>query len=178
MKKKGRIYICILSQPRKEDIRTGAQRYRAKKKEKIKSRIGKVKKLKVMLQKRNKLFHKQKSSKSPTDRHHFLRVKQHIKMKIRQSYDLYIEDILGLNSNSDRKDQNTAIELTDSKKGQSQFSIKKLFSLIKNSRQDSEGIAPLQMPNSENLATQSKDKADIANQQFQKAFSKKKPPYH
>ena len=98
-------------------------------------------------------------------------------MKIRQSYDLYIEDILGLNSNSDRKDQNTAIVLTDSKKGQSQFSIKKLFCLIKNSRQDSEGIAPLQMPNSENLATQSKDKADIANQQFQKAFSKK-PPYH
>ena len=45
-------------------------------------------------------------------------------MKIRQSYDLFIEDILGLNSNSDRKDQNTAIELTDSKKGQSQFSIK------------------------------------------------------
>ena len=31
------------------------------------------------------------------------------------------------------------------------------------------------MPNSENLATQSKDKADIANQQFQKAFSKKAP---
>ena len=97
-------------------------------------------------------------------------------MKIRQSYDLYIEDILGLNSNSDRKDQNTAIELTDSKKGQSQFSIKKLISLIKNSRQDSEGIAPLQMPNSENLATQSKDKAAIANQQFQKAFWKKPPP--
>ena len=131
--------------------------------------------IKRLIRKRNKLFHKQKSSKSPTDRHHFLRVKQHIKMKIRQSYDLYIEDILGLNSNSDRKDQNTAIELTDSKKGQSQFSIKKLFSLIKNSRQDSEGIAPLQMPNSENLATQSKDKADIANQQFQKAFSKKAP---
>ena len=90
-------------------------------------------------------------------------------MKIRQSYDLYIEDILGLYSNSDRKNQNTAIELTDSNKGQSQFSIKKLFSLIKNSRQDSEDIAPLQMPNSENLATQkNKDKADIANQQFQK----------
>ena len=119
---------------------------------------------------------KQKSSKSPTDRYHFLGVKQHIKMKIRQSYDLYIEDILGLNSNSERKDQNTAVELTDSKKGQSQFSIKKLFSLIKNSRQDSEGIAPLQMPNSENLATQSKDKADTANQQFLKAFSKKSPP--
>ena len=135
---------------------------------------------KRFIRKRNKLFHKQKSAKSPTDRHHFLRVKQHIKMKIRQSYDLYIEDILGLTSNSDRKDQNTAIELTDSNKGQSQFSIKKLFSLIKNSRQVSEGIAPLQMPDSENLATQSKDKADIANQQFQKAFSKKQfilPPW-
>ena len=41
----------MLSQPRKEDIRTGAQRHRAKKKERIKSRIRKVKKLKVMLQK-------------------------------------------------------------------------------------------------------------------------------
>ena len=48
------IYLCILSQPRKEDIRTGAQRHRAKKKERIKSRIGKVKRLKVMLQKRLK----------------------------------------------------------------------------------------------------------------------------
>ena len=69
--------------------------------------------IKRLIRKRNKLFHKQKSSKSPSDRHHFLRVRQHIKMKIKQSYDLYIEDILSLNSNSDRKDQNTAIELTD-----------------------------------------------------------------
>ena len=128
--------------------------------------------IKRLIRKRKKLLHKQKSSKSPTDCHYFLRVKQYIKMKIRQDYDLYIEDILCLNSNSDRKDQNTAIELIDSEKGQSQFSIKKLFSLIKNSRQDSEDIAPLQM---QNLATQSKDKADIANQQFQKAFSKKNP---
>ena len=48
------LFLCILSQPRKEDIRTGAQRHRAKKKERIKSRIGKVKKLNVMLQKRLK----------------------------------------------------------------------------------------------------------------------------
>ena len=41
------IYLSILSQPRKEDIRTGAQRHRAKKKEIIKSRIGKVIKLKL-----------------------------------------------------------------------------------------------------------------------------------
>ena len=47
-------YLCILSQLCKEDIRTGAKRHRAKKKERIKSRIGKVKKLKVMLQKRLK----------------------------------------------------------------------------------------------------------------------------
>ena len=36
------------------DIWTGAQRHHAKQKERIKSRIGKVKKLKVMLQKRLK----------------------------------------------------------------------------------------------------------------------------
>ena len=35
-------YLYILSQSRKEDIRTGAQRHRAKKKERIKSKIGKV----------------------------------------------------------------------------------------------------------------------------------------
>ena len=46
--------VCILSQPHKEDILTGVQRHRAKKKERIKSRIGKVKKLKVILQKRLK----------------------------------------------------------------------------------------------------------------------------
>ena len=32
--------------------------------------------MKRLIRKRNKLFHKQKSSKSPTDRHRFLRVKQ------------------------------------------------------------------------------------------------------
>ena len=47
-------HLYILSQPRKEDIRTGAQRHRTKKRERIKSKIGKVKKLKVMLQKRLK----------------------------------------------------------------------------------------------------------------------------
>ena len=40
------IYLCILSQPCEEDFRTGAQQHRAKKKERIKSKIGKVKKLK------------------------------------------------------------------------------------------------------------------------------------
>ena len=45
------LYLYILSQPGKGDIRAGAQRHGAKnKKERIKSKIGKVKKLKVMLQ--------------------------------------------------------------------------------------------------------------------------------
>ena len=48
------IDLYVLSQPRKEDIWTGAQKHHAKKKERIKSKIGKVKKLKVMLQKRLK----------------------------------------------------------------------------------------------------------------------------
>ena len=48
-------------------------------------------------------------------------------MKKMQSYDLYVEDILGINSNSDRKDQNSDLELTDSMKGQSQFTIKNVL---------------------------------------------------
>ena len=63
-------------------------------------------------------------------------------MKIRQSYDLYIENILGLNSSSDRKDQNSAIEPIDSNNGQSQFSIKKLFSLIKNQDNTQKALYP------------------------------------
>ena len=47
------IYLYRLK-PRKEDLRTGAQRHRAKKKERIKSKKGNVKKLKVMLQMRLK----------------------------------------------------------------------------------------------------------------------------
>ena len=46
------IYLYRLSQSRKEAIRTGAQMHRAKKKERIKSKIGEVKRLNVMLQKR------------------------------------------------------------------------------------------------------------------------------
>ena len=46
--------IYIESQPRKKDIRTGTQRHCAKKKERIKSKLGKVNKLKGMLQKRLK----------------------------------------------------------------------------------------------------------------------------
>ena len=54
------IYLYILPQPCKEDIGTGSQRHRAKKKERIKSKIGKVKKLKVMLQKRIKTVNNEK----------------------------------------------------------------------------------------------------------------------
>ena len=48
------VYLFILSQPREEDFQTGVQRHRAKKRKIINSKIGKVKMLKVMLQKRLK----------------------------------------------------------------------------------------------------------------------------
>ena len=49
------IFLYMLSQSRKEDIRSGAQMHRTKKIERIKSKIGEVKKLKDMLWKRLKI---------------------------------------------------------------------------------------------------------------------------
>ena len=86
------------------------------------------------MRKRDKLYQKQKSG-SGKDRCHFKRVKHLVQLKIKISYENYLADILGVGSG----DENEG----------SRFSPKKLFSLIKNSRQDNRGISTLK--ESENI---------------------------
>ena len=50
-----------------------------------------------------------------------------------------------------------------------QVDSKKLFQYLKNSRTDQQGIPPLKK--NDNLHTETKDKADILNQQFQSVFT-------
>ena len=85
------------------------------------------------IQKRDNLFKKFEKSKSVESRQKFFRTKHAVKRKIRLSHDNYLEDILGLNNPSDNPED----------VGKSDFSRKRLFSFLQNSKQDSQGIGPL-----------------------------------
>ena len=86
-----------------------------------------------------------------------------IKVKSDKAYEKYLGDILGLNN-----DQETKLEenLLRSKP-------KKLYSLLKHSKQDSSGITPLRK-DGQTLLTET-GKAYALNDQFQSVFSPKTP---
>ena len=107
-----------------------------------------------LMRKRDKLNQKQKSG-SNKDRCHFKRVKHLVQQKIKNSHENYLADILGVGSSDGNES--------------SGFSPKKLFSLMKNSRQDDRGISALK--DSENiLHSGNVKKANLLNSQFQSVF--------
>ena len=107
------------------------------------------------MHKRDKLYQKHKSGLGK-DRCHFKRVKHLVQLKIKISYENYLADILGVGSGDENKG--------------SGFSPKKLFSLIKNSRQDNRGISTLKK--SENILHSGNiKKSNLLNFQFQSVFS-------
>ena len=114
--------------------------------------------LKRLVRKRDKLFQLQKRSKKAKDRQHFKQVKHFIQSKLRSAYDNYLQDLLGL----------AAQNAHESPYG---FIPKKLYSLIKNVRQDSQGISALTDKYKNILVTENKEKATILNKQFQSVFS-------
>ena len=80
----------------------------------------------------------------------FLALRQLIKRKIKQSYHSHLEGLLGLGNNDQSCDR------------------KKLFSFLKNSRQDQQGPTPLQ--NNGKLTSDITDQCNVHNQQFQAVF--------
>ena len=90
-------------------------------------------------------------------------MKHHVQHSIRKSYNVYLETILGL----DDLDHHTSTDSTG------KFSTKKLFSFLKNCRQDAQGVAPLKK--GWVLHTENKVKATILNEQFQSVFTPKSP---
>ena len=84
-----------------------------------------------------------------------------MKRKLKTAHDSYIDNILGL---SYSEDPAASKSLTS----------KKLFSLLKNSKQDSTGIAPLYKVD-KTLCTDNIGKSDILNTQFQSVFTAKCP---
>ena len=74
----------------------------------------------------------------------------------------YLLDILGLGSLSD-----SGVS--------SGFTPKKLYSLIKNSRQDAQGVSPLKDSSTDTLPQETVIKLLLLNRQFQSVFSKMSP---
>ena len=72
--------------------------------------------------------------------------------KIKSAYNNYLQSILGLSNEE-------GATATDS--DQQKFAPKKLFSLIKNAKQDSHGVSPLKDKYSGTTFSQNKDKATL-----------------
>ena len=117
--------------------------------------------IKREIRKRDHLFQIFKRSKDPKDRRAFLISKHGVKKKIKAAHNRYLENILGLN------------DPTADESSKSAFSRKKLFSFLKSSRTDIQGIPILKK--GESTYTQNVDQANVLNSQFQSAFSLRSP---
>ena len=117
--------------------------------------------IKREIRKRDHLFQKFKRSKDPKDRSAFLKSRHSVKQKIKAAHNKYLEDILGLKDQSGEDPSKSA------------FSRKKLFSFIKSSHTDTQGITILKK--GESNYTQSADQANVLNSQFQSVFSIRSP---
>ena len=121
--------------------------------------------IKKLIHKRDKLYHKLKSKhSSPNTNNKFKSLKHQIKAKIKNAHTQYLSNILGTAS-TENPDVGTP----------NKCDTKKLFSLIKNSKQDSQSVSPLKDPVSGILKTNKHDKASTLNNQFQSVFTPKSP---
>ena len=111
--------------------------------------------IKRLIRKRDSLYRKFKRSGDSDIKTKFQTLRQQIKKKIKDSYQAYLENLLGLNDEDSKCDS------------------KKLFSFLKNSRCDQQGTPPLKHDNI--LYSDTKTKANLFNQQFNSVFTPKEP---
>ena len=116
-----------------------------------------------LMRKRDKLYKRWSRSGRPYDQSGFIEYKHLVRRVSDRAYEKYLGDILGLNNY--QEDQNGG-EPPKAK-------TKKLYSLLKHSKQDSSGIAPLRK-DCQTLLTETA-KANALNDQFQSVFSPKTP---
>ena len=119
-------------------------------------------KIRRLMRKRDKLYKRWSRSGRPYDQRRFIEYKHLVRRVSDRAYKKYLEDILGLNN--DQEDPNGEPP---------KFKTKKLYSLLKHSKQDSSGIAPLRK-DGQTLLTETA-KANALNDQFQSVFSPKTP---
>ena len=108
-----------------------------------------------LIRRRDDLYRKFKKTGDLTFRNKLLSLRKSIKHKIKTSYNCYLEGLLWLN------DENSVCD------------NKKLFSFLKSAKQDQTVSPPLQKGN--RLVTDTTEKANTHNQQFQSVFTTKAP---
>ena len=107
------------------------------------------------IRRKDDLYRKFKKTGDQVFRNKFLSQRKLLKRNIKASHNSYLEGLLGLT------DENSVCN------------NKKLFSFLKSSKQDQTGSPPLQKGS--RLVTDTTEKADIHNQQFQSVFTTKAP---
>ncbi|MEW8544058.1 MAG: reverse transcriptase family protein, partial [Candidatus Thiodiazotropha sp.] len=116
------------------------------------------------MHKRDSLYQKYKQHRRLKDRLEFLDARHLVKQKLKQAHDRYILEILGLCEQDEQQPEQP---------GKTSYCSKKLFSLLKNAKKDSQGVAPLSHDGI--LHTENTEKADILNAQFQSVFTPRTP---
>ena len=112
------------------------------------------------MRKRDKYYKRWARSCRHTDQNKLLEYKHLVRRVSEMAYEKYMGDILGIQQESDDLDTPTKVN------------TKKLYSLLKVSKQDNSGITPL-TANGQTFTHA--DKANTLNQQFQSVFSQKSP---
>ena len=111
--------------------------------------------IRLQIRKRNHFYKQFKKTGDQVFRNKFLALRKIIKSKIKLSHETYLEGLLGLH------DENSACD------------SKKLFSFLKSSKQDELGTPALN--HRDRLVTETAEKADLHNLQFQSVFTTKAP---
>ena len=109
---------------------------------------------------RDHLYQIQKKSGKEEDRQKFKKVNNEVDSMINTSHSNYLDSLVGIIDDSDPVEN-------------SRPNTKKLFSYLKNCRQDSQGIAPLKEDGQ--ICTDNVKKANLLNKQFQSVFTPKSP---
>lgn len=115
--------------------------------------------IKCLIRRRDKFYKAHRKTGNPQLREKYLSLRQQIKRSIKDSHEAYLEGLLGLDRHGNP--------------GTGQVDSKKLFQFLKNSRTDQQGIPPLKKD--DHLHTDTKDKANILNDQFQSVFTPLSP---
>ena len=114
-----------------------------------------------LFRRRDKYYKRWTRSNRPTDRKKFLEYKKLVCQVSERAYERYISDILGINPETDDLPSPTKVN------------TKKLYSLLKHSKQDISGVSSLKANGK--TFTADVDKASTLNQQFHSVFSPKSP---
>ena len=113
------------------------------------------------MRKRDKLYKRMKRSGRPNDTN-ILQYKHLVRRVTDRAYERYLGDILKINTTTEQEEKSPL-----------KVNTKKMYSLLKHSKQDSSGVTPLKSDG--RTLSDDCEKSNAPNRQFQSVFSPKSP---